>query len=157
MPSTEIEKVTGFALNVEPPKQVRNLLEAEHAIEWLRAKRKFDEAVSEFLEEAKKAANVAHKALTQLERKTKYASDQAADELRTRVEAYAEDERHELPKGVSRRKAYRVTITDKYKIPAEYLKPDEDLILHVIKKTDGAAKIPGVEWDSETLVTIREE
>lgn len=138
------------------PTAIVNLHDCQRGVNWLRAKRDWDKAVDEAHAESIKAANAAHKAALKVVKTLKEPSDKVASDVRTRIEAYAENKQSDLPDGVFRRKVYRVTVTNAEEVPIQFRTPDEKLIAEYVKRTDNTIRIPGVEVVEETAVTIRQ-
>jgi len=145
------------SLILSPPAVIVNKTDAENATEWLRIKRDFDEQIDAAHKEAIKQAHQSHKAALAIPKKLKEETDVIAANVRTHLEVYASNPANELPDGVFRRKTYIVTVTDPGLVPSQFLAPDLGMITAVIKRTEGAIKIPGVEFVEETGITVRSE
>jgi len=144
-------------LAASAPKSVANFTDCLQAVSWLRVKKQFDAAVDAAHKEAIALAHRSHKAALKVAAELKGPSDSIRDQVRAMVEAYAENPASELPPGVFRRKAYRITVVKAEEVPVMFLKPDMKLIEDFVKRTEGSVKIAGVEVVPETAITVREE
>lgn len=155
--STEITPVS-VDLSVQPaPSSIQTYKECEEAVLWLKAKSAFDKAVDAAHKESIALAHKAHKAALKIVADLKGPSDKVKDQVRTMIEAYAENPAAELPSGVYRRPVFTVRITDPAKVPPQYLIPDLKSLQDFAKRTEGCIPVPGVEFGRETGITVRSE
>ena len=149
--------MTDIQLSTAAPSAVQNYKQCEDAVFWLRAKAAFDKAVDAAHKESIALAHKAHKAALKIVADLKKPSDIGKEQVRTMIEAYAENPAAELPEGVFRRTVYNVRIVDASLLPNHYRLPDLKGIQDFAKRTEGNISIPGVEITTETAITVRSE
>ena len=118
--------------------------------------RKQEEKAAELRKQAAEADAKEREKLEEQARK----ADEEAEKRRekkeeVRIEAPVLASTVEQPKGVAYKDRWYAVVTDKTKIPMEYLEPNMPMLNKFAQATKGKINLPGVEFKSEKIVASR--
>ena len=116
--------------------------------------------ISKSGEKERKLKADAEKKEAELREKQRLAEEAGKDNQAEKYEAKADavipapkvETKTQAMSGVQRRTVWSAVVTDKSKLPAEYLEPKMSVLNAIAKATKGVSTIPGVKFVSESKV-----